>query len=111
MRVPEEAATLLHQPRGTVPGHWNVGLLCSSLLWPESPPPTQVGKDTGVSLNLSEGSRRLLTMGLSTTYPARSPRWRETSYGHQLGLSHRGESKLAFQGYLLYCGIPQGLNS
>lgn len=88
-----------------------LGSLCSSLLWPESPPPTQVGKDTGVSLNLSEGSRRLLTMGLSTTSPARSPRWRETSSGHQLGLPHRGKSKLAFQGYLLYCRIPQGLDS
>lgn len=26
MRVPEEAATLPHQPWGTVPGHWNAGL-------------------------------------------------------------------------------------
>ena len=73
------------------------GLLCSSLLWPESPPPTQVGKDAGATLNLSEGSRRLLTMGISTASHARSPRWRETSSGHQLGLPHRGESNPAFQ--------------
>lgn len=42
------------------------GSLCFSLLWPKSPPPTQVGKDAEATLNLSEGSRRLLTMGLST---------------------------------------------
>lgn len=42
------------------------GSLCSSLLWPKPPLPTQVGKDAGATLNLSEGSRGLLTMGLST---------------------------------------------
>lgn len=87
------------------------GSLCSSLLWPKSPLPTQVGKDAGATLNLSEGSRALLTMGLSTASHARPPRWRETFSGHQLGLPHRGESNPAFQGYLLYCRIHQGLDS
>lgn len=50
MRAAEEAAALPHPLRGLSQEAGMLGSFHSPLLWPESPPPTQVGKDTGLLL-------------------------------------------------------------
>lgn len=79
MRASEEAVALPRQLQGLSQETVMLGPLCPSLLWYESHHlPTQVRKDTGLLcptllIVLSDGSRRLLRVWLSTV-PCRSPR-------------------------------------
>lgn len=90
-REPQKRLQHSHTSSLSVPGSWNAGSLCSSQLWHEFPTTYPGKKRSGASLRpvllraLSDGSRRLIKMGLSTVPLARSPRWGKK---YQLGLPH-----------------------